>query len=212
MKLKQIASITLTLAFLVTLAAFAAENLTRFERQPGSKVKIDGSGNIHDWTVESQIIGGHLDIDPAFLADPQKAAAGSKIPAQVEASVPVRSMKSGKSAMDNVMHDAMHQQEHPQVEYRLKELTLKEAPKSANGPFQFDSVGDLTINGVTNSIKMPVTMERPDKSKLKTVGSTKIKMTSFGIKPPSPKISLGLITTDDDVKITFEWLTAQAEK
>jgi len=88
---------------------------------------------------------------------------------------------------------------------------VKEAAKSAKGPFQFDSVGDLTINGVTNSIQMPVTIERLDTAKLKATGTTKLKMTSYGIKPPAPKIALGAIRTDDDVKITFEWLTAQAQ-
>jgi hypothetical protein len=37
-------------------------------------------------------------------------------------------------------------------------------------------------------------------------------MTSFGIKPPAPKLALGLIHTDDDVKVTFEWLTSPTEK
>ncbi len=118
-------------------------------------------------------------------------------------------MKSGKDLMNNVMYDAMNQKEHPQVEYRLKELILKETPKSANGPFQFNSVGNLVINGVTNSINMPVTIEKLDSSKLKTPGVANLKMTSFGIKPPAPKIGLGFLTTKDDIKITFEWLTAQ---
>ena len=38
-----------------------------------------------------------------------------------------------------------------------------------------------------------------------------VKMTSFGIQPPAPKIALGLISTGDDVKIAFEWNTGAAE-
>jgi polyisoprenoid-binding protein YceI len=202
-------TIAFTILLLATAAALSAASLTHFERQPGSKVKIDGVSSLHDWTVESAIIGGHLDIDSTFIADPQKATAGSKIPAEVEALVPVRSLKSGKDLMNNVMYETMNQKDHPQIAYHLKELTLKEAPKSANGPFQFDSVGSLVINGVTNDIKMPVTIEKLDSSKLKTIGSANLKMTSFGIKPPAPKIGLGLLTTKDDIKVTFEWLTAQ---
>jgi hypothetical protein len=204
---------TLFSAFLLLAAGtLTAQDLKRFDAQPGSKVTIDGTGNIHDWTVEGQIIGGHLDLDSNFLSEPQKAAPGAKVKAKVDASIPVRSIKSGKKTMDEVMHDAMHQAAHPKVEYHLKELTLKEAPKSADGPFQFESVGDLTISGVTNSVKMPVTIERLEKAGLKTTGTTSVKMTSFGIKPPSPKLALGLITTGDEVKIKFEWLTGPAEK
>jgi hypothetical protein len=35
-----------------------------------------------------------------------------------------------------------------------------------------------------------------------------VKMTDFGIEPPAPKIALGAIKTSDDVKLTFEWITA----
>jgi len=48
--------------------------------------------------------------------------------------------------------------------------------------------------------------------KLKTSGDVTLKMTSFKIDPPAPKIALGLISTGDDIKIHFEWLTAMPEK
>ena len=52
---------------LLAAASLVAQELTRFNALPGSKVTIDGTGN-HPWTVESQIIAGHLEIDPAFPA------------------------------------------------------------------------------------------------------------------------------------------------
>ena len=76
--------------------------------------------------------------------------------------------------MDEVMHDAMHQATHPKVEYHLKELTLKEAPKSADAPMVFDCKGELSVAGVTNTIQMPVAMTRLDKDKLKFTGSTSV--------------------------------------
>ena len=201
-----------SLALLIATTSLMAQSMSQFKGKPGSKVKIDGSGNVHDWTVEGHIIGGTLELDSAFVNDPTKAAAGTKIPAKVDANIPVRSIKSGKSGMDDVMHDAMHAQEFPRISYHLKELTLKATPKSADGPFEFDSVGELAVSGKTNQIKMPVRMEKVDKSTVKTTGNTTLKMTSFGIKPPAPKLALGLIHTDDDVKITFEWQTGAAEK
>jgi hypothetical protein len=55
-------------------------------------------------------------------------------------------------------------------------------------------------------------MHRTDKTKLKFAGTVSVKMTSFGIQPPAPKIALGLISTGDDVKLTFEWLTARKQE
>src|SRR5881296_2960283 len=99
MKLNRITA-TVALLLLAAAAALSAASLTHFERQPGSKVKIDGTSSLHEWTVETQIIGGRLDIDSGFLAEPQNAKAGSKVPAEVEATVPVRSLKSGKDLMN----------------------------------------------------------------------------------------------------------------
>jgi len=200
---------TVALLFTFTLHA---QNLTRYNAQPsGSKVRLDGTSTVHEWTVESSIVGGYLELDSAILTDPQKAVPG-KVKANVMASIPARQLKSSSKAMDNVMHDALKAQQFPRIQYRLTELVLKETPKSANGPLVFDSKGELTVSGVTNAISMPVTMERVEQTKMKTSGTTSVKMTAFGIKPPSPKISLGLISTGDDVKISFEWLTSMPEK
>ena len=63
--------------------------------------------------------------------------------------------------------------------------------------------------GVIKTNTMAVTVERIEKTKLKVTGTTALKMTDFGIKPPAPDVGLGLIKTGDDVKLTFEWVTEQ---
>ena len=201
-------SVTAFVALTLPLGAFA-QNLTKFDAKPGTKLKMDGTSSIHDWSVESGIVGGVMELDSAFLADPTAAKPG-KIPAKVEATIPVRQLKSGTNAMDDRMYQEMKMQQFPRIEYRLTELTLKETPKSANGPFVFDSTGNLTVAGVTNKVSFPVTMTRTDKM-LKTTGNTTVKMTSFGMKPPMLDLLAVSIRTGDDVKITFDWNTGAAE-
>src|SRR5437667_7286326 len=101
---------------LLAAASLSAQSLTEFKSLPGSKVKVDGTGN-HPWTVEGQIIAGHLAVDSGFVSDPAKAAARSNVTTQVDATIPVRAIKSGKSLMAYAMHDAMHEKEHPKIEY-----------------------------------------------------------------------------------------------
>ena len=110
--------------------------------------------------------------------------------------------------MDDVMHDALKVQQQIRIEFRLTELALQETPASADGPMKFDSKGDLAVAGVTNQITMPVVITRVQPNKLKVTGSVPLKMSSFGIKRPG---LLGM-TAKDDIKISFEWLTAPAEK
>jgi len=189
---------------LLALSTRAADDWVRYNAQPaGSKVKVEGTSTLHDWLVESKLIGGYIEFDPAF--NPEKPAPG-KVNARVAVIIPVRQLKSDKTAMDNVMYDALKEKEHRRIGYRLTEITLKEAPKSPDAPFLFDTKGELVVAGVTNQVQMPVTMTRVDKDKLKFSGSTSVKMTSLGIEPPT---KFGAFSTGDQVKLTFEWLTAR---
>lgn len=195
---------------LLLAGSLSAQTMTRYEAQPGSKMKIEGTSTVHDWTVESGIIAGSVEVDAAFPADPDAKAAPGKVNARVQTTLPVRSLKSGKKPMDDVMHEAMNMTTHPKIEYHLTEMTLREP---ATGPvLNFETKGELTLSGATNTISMPVTMDRSEKGKLKFSGTTLVKMTSFGIKPPAPSLGLGFIKTGDDVKLTFEWKTALPAK
>jgi polyisoprenoid-binding protein YceI len=202
-------------ALLVLAAPLRAADVTRYEAKPGSKVRIEGTSTIHDWTMEGQIIGGDLELPAGVKLDQSQAAlagvTGGKLAARVAASIPVRSLKSGKSGMDEVMQEAMNAKEHPKIQYQLGEMILRE-PHAAGTPFQFETKGELVVNGVTNQIALPVSIENVDESRLKVSGSIPLKMTDFKVKPPAPTIGLGLIKTGDEVKISFEWLVALPEK
>ena len=189
-----------------SLSTRAAEDWVRYTAQPaGSQVRVDGTSTIHDWSVESRLIGGYVEFDPAFNLD---HPAPGKVNARVAVLIPVRQLKSDKTAMDTVMYESMKEKDHRKIDYRLIEMTLKEPPKSPDAPLLFDTKGELVVAGVSNVIQMPVTVTRVEKDKLKFTGSTAVKMTSFGIQPPT---KLGLFSTGDEVKLSFEWVTAKKE-
>jgi len=204
-------SIRLLLATSTLAVAIAASaQTTRFESQPGggNQVKIDGTSTIHDWTIMGALIAGSLELDSKFVADPTKAQPG-KIDGKADVRIPVRTLKSGKPSMDNVTYQAMDQPKYPTIEYHCTELTLKDAPKAAAGPWTLDSKGQLIIHGTTNSVSFPVTMTREGKT-IKTVGDVTLKMTDYNVPPPAPKI-LGMptIKTGDEMKLSFTWITSE---
>jgi polyisoprenoid-binding protein YceI len=190
------------------LAATATAQTVRYEAQPaGSKVKMEGTSTIHDWTVESTNLGGFIEADSNFpesaLQDPKAAK-----PA-VQVSIPVSTLKSYATAMDEVMQDHLNMEKYPLIEYRLIELKPKSAA-GATGPLLFDAVGALTVSGATCTNTMPVTIQRMGKTKIKVTGSTPLKMTDFDVVPPAPRIlGMPVIKTGDDIKISFEWLAEQ---
>ena len=95
----------------------------------------------------------------------------------------------------------------PKIEYRLIELKPT-SPPGSTGTLKFNAVGALTIVGVTVTNTMPVTIEKKD-GKLRVIGSTPVKMSSHGLEPYS---FIGLVSTGDELKITFDWVLAPKAK
>lgn len=184
--------------------SLTAQEKTAYQGLPGSKVKVDGTSNIHDWSVESRIIGGTIEFDSRIATNPAEAL---KAAPKVEVMIPVRSLKSGNTKMDEIMMETMEEKAQPRITYNVTKLTLKEPPAAAGGPFKVDAIGLLTVHGVTVTNQMVATIEPQPGDKLKITGNTEAKMTAFGMKPPAPTIAGGAISTGDDVKISFEWIT-----
>lgn len=202
----------LAAALLLTATSLSAQTI-RYEGKPGSKLRVEGTSSIHDWHADSLVVGGFMELDSNYVIDPSvKEVPPLKVVPKVEVNIPVRSLKSsGKKLMDNVMHDAMKANDHAKILYVLKEMSLKLGGHNAGEPIRFNTKGDLTVAGVTKPVTMIVSFEKADGDRLKVSGVADLKMTDFGISPPAPKIALGSVTTGDDIKIIFEWLTAKAE-
>lgn len=198
--MKRINTLLLTGLALVTALTVSAQTMTRYVSIPGScKVLIEGTSNIHDWTVEGNVIAGFLEVDKDALV---KGTAGP-VKAAVSVKITVRSLKSGKEKMDEVMQEHMKEDQFKFIEYKLDELKIVKG--SLDKGLECESKGDLTISGVTKKIDLPVTITKVDDEKVKVVGKIDLKMTTFGIKPPEPKLAMGLIKTGDDVKVSIEW-------
>jgi hypothetical protein len=136
--------------------------------------------------------------------------------AQAEVFIQVRSLKSVEKdgrpysdQMDQIMYESLRSQQHPRIWYRLAELALVGATNVNEVlQYEFDSRGELDVAGVTNEITMPVFVLPLGGGKLKISGGISLKMTSFKIDPPAPRLAVGLIKTGDNVRIQFEWVVA----
>jgi len=195
----------LAAALWLSVCPIQAGEWVRFRAQPSlGKVKIDGTSTVHDWTMQSKLVPGYLEFEQGFQLDP--ALKPGSVKAQGVVTMPVRQFHGNWEGMDKVMYETMKTPPNTNIVYRLTELVLTKVPTTADGAYEFQTKGELAIAGVTNVISMPVRMERMEGNKIKTTGTTDLKMTAFGMKPPSPTFLP--IKTGDDVKITFEWVVA----
>jgi len=220
MKLRTLIAGTAALLMATALAAQAADQMTAYSSSRGSKIRIEGTANIihPTWQVESPFIAGMLEVGPGFPTAPGQAVTPGKIEARAtNVFVQVRSLKSVESdgklysdKMDEIMYEHLKVDKYPAIRYRLTELALKEAPKSKDAPYVFDSKGELAVAGITNTISMPVNVLPLENNKLKITGSVTLKMSDYRVGPVEPKLlGIGIIKTGDDVKILFEWMLTQ---
>lgn len=182
----------------------------RFEAQPGSQLRIAGTSNLQDWSLDGRIISGFVEFGAGFgLNDALKPG---PIEARAECSVPIRTLRSSSGAFtEAVWSETFDRKKHPRILYRLHKLVLKE-PVGGRTPVPLDAQGELVVAGVTNVVSMGVFVEEPAKGKLKITGSTTLKMTAFGIRPPTPSIAAGMVRMGDQVRISFEWLVGRNDR
>jgi polyisoprenoid-binding protein YceI len=210
-------AILTVIAITSTLVAQAADSNVYKAQPAGNKVRIEGTSTAHDWEMEGTMIGGSIEFDPAVQFDTAQATLpglkDKKLIIKSVAIIPVRSVKSDAKAMPQVMEglmqDALKAKDCPRIECRVTELTAKE--HAAGKPFDFDATGELSIAGKTNKITFPITIDVPEKDKLKVSGTAPVKMTEYGVTPPAPSFGLGLMKCGADVKIIFEWNLAKAK-
>jgi polyisoprenoid-binding protein YceI len=188
-------------SFAQTSTNAPANGAVRFESVGGaSSCVVEGGSTLHNWKMESKILSGSIQADEGF---PDSATAKATVQ---RLRVPLRTLKSDKAAMDNTMQEKMDVVKYPNVEYNLIELKRKSLA-DAKGAIQFDAVGTLTIYGKTLTNTMPVTIEKKD-GKITVIGSTPIKISDYGIPP----ITAFGMSVKDDLKISFNWVTAPKAK
>jgi polyisoprenoid-binding protein YceI len=179
----------LTLLLLVlALAAFAA-SADRFLGTQGSVVRVEGTSTLHEWKMESAKISGTIDA-----------------PAKAVVTIPVASLKSEHAKMDKLMAEALKAKEHPEIRYEMTSVTPSQP---AGDTFVLKTQGRLTIAGVTRDVAFDVHGSRNPDGRYTLAGQAPIRMTQYGIKPPTAM--MGTIKTGDDVKVTFRWVVEKVQ-
>ena len=186
----------LTIVVLILAAATVASG-DRYTGASDSLIQVDGTSTLHAWTMRTSSIQGEISApNPSNWNAPARAAV----------TVPVASLKSEHEKMDKLMAEALKAKAHPEIRYEMLEAT----PESANdAKFVLKTRGRLTIAGVTREVAMDVQGTRIGDGRYTLTGHTPIRMTHYGVKPPTAM--LNTIRTGDDVKVTFRWTVGRAQ-
>lgn len=181
----------LLIATLINLFAYNSGDLiaTYKTDQAESSLKVSGTSTVHDWEMEAKGMNGVMNVD--LYEDSMDIK-------NLSLTVKVNSLKSGKSVMDDKTYDALKEEKHPTITYRMTEVSS--LSKKGSGQYHLRTEGKLTIAGQTRTLEIPITAFVKNGS-LDLKGSVPIKMTQFGVEPPS--FMFGSVSTGDEVTVKF---------
>lgn len=159
----------------------------------GSKdnlVKVSGKSNVHDWTMTAE----NPVCEAAFATEENVPKSLNSLSFSVNA----KSLKSESTSMNNRTYKAIKADAYPQITFKLREATVTPLQKNK---FSVNATGTLTIAGVSKVITLQVNGEVKSDNTIVCSGQEKIKLTDYGIQPPS--FMLGAMKVGNDLSIAF---------
>lgn len=156
-----------------------------------SRLWIDGTSSVNSFTCHAE------EMDGTGVLKGRDAVTGSESPALITVQVPA--LDCGNRRMNKDLRDAMKADEFPTITFRLDYAERVHAPGDS---LRVQVVGTLTLAGQSREVVVLMTAERLADGRYRGTGKKDLKMTDFGITPPTAL--LGLVKARDEITIGFE--------
>jgi hypothetical protein len=189
-----------------------------YDLAPGSQVLLQGAINIGDWASRSSQARARveLNVDDSVLRilfDKLQAAQISANQLRLspdrhaiaELSVPVMSLRGDSQGMDRDMYSALKARQCPSIQFRLEKVQdaqVRQDPTNGRPAFLLRVTGILTVAGVQRTLATELTIQRDAGQHFLIHAQIPIKMTDFGVTPPTA--FLGLIRARDSLSVIFD--------
>ncbi len=178
---KLIAILFLFAAFLFTNNATAQT----YKPTTGSSLKVNGTSNIHDWTMEAKTIPADvvLEVEGTQVTDIKS----------LNLTLPVKNLKGKEDLLNTRAYKAMKEDAHKNISFKMTSGSVAQNVIKVNGT--------LTIAGVSKPVALQAKATVNADGTVSVAGSRKLKMSDHGIAPPS--FMLGALKVVDDITIDF---------
>lgn len=178
-------SIYISLGLLLLFSAAQLSAQSTYRLSENSKMVIKGTSSLHDWESDVESVRGEgivaLENQQARFQD-------------FNMSIPVTSIKSGKSAMDKNTYEALQEEKYPTIEFSLNQIESLSRDK-------IRASGKLSIAGKIRPVTLTANYDLHNADLISLKGSYTMKMTDFGVEPPTAVF--GTIKTGDEITIDY---------
>ena len=176
----------------------SSASTTHLAVRADSRLWIEGSSNLRDWSCEATALDASVDVDDR-VAD---SADSDGIPGlrRVQVSVPVSALTCGRGQMDRIMYKALRADDEPSCRFIVGSFDV--VATDSDGEFSLRTLGSLRVAGRRNAVQLDVDVEQLPDGTLRARGSLPILMTDYGITPPTAL--LGVIRTGNRIVVKFD--------
>ena len=187
--MKTIFKLFILAAALLTSHVLHAQN--SFRSVDGqSKVIVKGTSSVHDWEMQSSDISVKMGL----------SASGEALQIRdVSFSSTANSLKSKHDLMNNKAYEALNVKKHPEIRFTQTNVSVE---SFQNNSFKGKLHGYLEIAGVTKNVEIPFTGALKSDQQVAVKGTLKLKMSDFGIKPPTAM--MGTIKTGNEISLEYQ--------
>ena len=150
------------------------------------KIYISGTTNMHDFESDVTQVNGTLIMDSLFNVK------------TLTIDIPVSSIKSGNSIMDKKTYNTFDAEKNPQINFALTNLDFNN-----RSPYKLliKTHGNLSMGGTKKAIYLTAKGKMLSKNKFNVEGKVVLKMTDFGMTPPTWLI--GLMKVGDEITVNY---------
>ena len=182
----------LCLAPAALAATYAGEPLIL---QPQSKLWVEGSSNVRDFTCTST--GIETRVQSSVPGAVGAVLAGTKAVESAELLVPAASLDCKNGKMNDHMLKALKAKDNPTILFRITSYDVARGAAGVKGT----AIGELTLGGVSKTITVSANGTPEADGALRLTGAYQLKMTEFGLTPPS--LMMGTMKVNENVKVGF---------
>ena len=165
--------------------------------QPQSRLWVDGTSSVKSFSCKAGTVNAVVEATgpnaiPSLFA-------GEKGVKAVRVTVPAAQLECGNGTMNEHMRKAIKLSEHSSIDFKLATYDVASSADGIAGTM----TGTLTLGGVEKTITMKAE-GKTEGGMLHVTGAYPLKMTEYGLKPPT--LMFGRIKVGETVTVKFDLL------
>ena len=176
------------------LVAWAASHSLTLK--PESRLWVSGTSTVRSFQCKAATLETTVEAETTGAI--AAVLAGQKAVRTVQVKVPAAKLDCGNGTMNAHMMKAIKGAGNPTIEFRVASYDVSTNADGIAGRLS----GSLTLGGVTKPITVAAAGRREADGSLRVTGTHELKMTEYGLKPPT--LMMGTMKVGDAVTVHFD--------